>query len=189
MKMMDTNGLLPLSTERLVLRALEADDAAALLKIYGDEEVMRYWCHPPWTRVQQAAAAVAEAHEEYRSSRSMHLAITSRDDRQVIGSCALYDIVPQHARATLGFLLARPAWGRGYAGEAVSALLALGFHWMGLNRVEAEVAIENDASARMLARIGFRYEGRMRARWIVQGKPRSIASYALLRDDWDFPMR
>lgn len=181
---MNVIGLLPLTTGRLILRTLEAEDAAALLALYGDESVMRHWCHRPWNCSSQADAAIAAAKEDYHHGRSVHLAIALREDRQLIGSCALYELVHEHARATLGFLLGARQWGKGYASEAVGALLSLGFHGLGLNRIEAEVAIENDASARMLAGIGFRYEGRMRARWMVAGRPRSIASYALLCEDW-----
>lgn len=181
---MDILGLLPFNTERLQLRALDHGDAVAMLALYGDAGVMRHWCHAPWNDAAQARAAIDEALGDYAAGRSMHLAIALRDSAQLIGSCALYDFVPEHARATLGFLLAPEHWGLGYAGEAVEALLEQGFQRLGLNRVEAEVAIENDASARMLARLGFRYEGKMRARWMVAGRPRSIASYVLLREDW-----
>ena len=56
---------------------------------------------------------------------------------------------PEHARAELGYVLAREHWGKGLMPEAVRAVIRFGFERMELNRVEARCIAENQASARV----------------------------------------
>ena len=173
-----------LSTERLRLRALCQADAPELLALYADAEVMRHWIHPPWTALAQAQAAIDEARRDLAGGRSLHLAIEARLEGRLAGSCALYDIAHEHRRATLGYLLAAPYWGQGMGREALQALLGHGIGTLGLERIEAEVTPHNFASKSLLARLGFRREGRLHARWRVGGAARDVDLWALLRRDW-----
>lgn len=167
-----------LSTERLLLRALRPGDAPDLLALYADAEVMRHWIHPPWTALVQAQAAIDEARRDLACGRALHLAIEARLDGRLAGSCALYDIAPEHRRATLGYLLAAPYWGQGIAREALQALLGHGIGTLGLERIEAEVTPHNAASQALLARLGFRREKRLPARWRVGGATRDVDLWA-----------
>ncbi|MBD8563732.1 GNAT family N-acetyltransferase [Oxalobacteraceae sp. CFBP 8763] len=172
-----------LVTPRLYLRVPTDADTHGLLALYGDREVMRHWSHPVWTCPEQAHAAIAEAQTDLARGSGLHMVIVSRSDGGPAGSCALFDIHPQHRRATLGYLLARPYWGQGLAGEAVRALLAYGFDTLDLVRIEAEVIPGNDASTALLARLGFRCEGLLRARWRVDEQAIDVQLWALLRPD------
>lgn len=172
-----------LSSQRLRLRPLCAADAPALLALYADPDVMRHWIHPPWSALAQAQAAIEEARHELASGRALHLAIEMRVDGRLAGSCALYDIAPAQRRATLGYLLAAPYWGRGLAREALDALLGHGIGTLGLQRIEAEVTPDNVASQSLLARLGFRREARLPARWRVGDTPRDVDRWALSRQD------
>ena len=172
-----------LVTPRLYLRVPTEADTYGLLALYGDREVMRHWSHPVWTCPAQARAAIAEAQTDRARGSALYLVIISRSDDGLAGSCALFDIHPQHRRATLGYLLALPYWGQGLAGEAVRALLAYGFDVLDLARIEAEVVPGNEASTALLARLGFRCEGLLRARWRVDGKAIDVQLWALLRPD------
>lgn len=163
-----------LSTERLRLRALRPGDAPELLALYADAEVMRHWIHPPWTALAQAQDAIDEARRDLASGRALHLAIEARREARLAGSCALYDIAPERRRATLGYLLAAPYWGKGMAREALQVLLAYGTGTLGLERIEAEVTPDNIASQSLLARFGFRRERRLPARWRVGGATRDV---------------
>ena len=178
-------------------------DAPALFALYSDPEVMRHWSHEPWTALSQAEAAIREARDEYASHRSLHLVIEKRAGMQgdvLIGSCALYDFARAPGRvalsaaacgqavpasATLGYLLARPHWGRGYAAEALQALLGYGFGVLGLARINAEVAPGNAASMNLLARLGFRSQGTARGRWTVAGRACDVETFSLHHSDYN----
>jgi RimJ/RimL family protein N-acetyltransferase len=192
-------GMVLLNTERLVLRGLEMRDAPALFALYSDREVMRHWSHEPWTALSQAEAAIREAQDEYASRRSLHLAIEKRAGPHggtLIGSCALYNFartpgeLAAHVQrvpvcATLGYLLAHPHWGRGYAAEALHALLGHGFGLLGLTSINAEVAQGNDASMNLLTRLGFRSNGTVRGHWTVAGRACDVEAFSLHHSDYN----
>jgi RimJ/RimL family protein N-acetyltransferase len=68
--------------------------------------------------------------------------------------------------------------------EAVGELLRFAFEELGLHRIEADVDPRNVASIRLLERVGFCLEGRMRERWIVGDEINDTAFYGLLRREW-----
>ncbi|MFN2369802.1 MAG: GNAT family N-acetyltransferase, partial [Candidatus Krumholzibacteriia bacterium] len=88
-------------------------------------------------------------------------------------------------RAELGYGLRADAWGQGYAAEAVGELLRFGFTELALHRVEADVDPRNEASVRLLERLGFTREGLLRERWIVEEEISDAAFYGLLRREWE----
>lgn len=182
--MLPMSSLRTLTGRRILLRRLEPRDARALFELYADPEVMRYWNHAPWHCIEQASTAITEAHRDYLTGASLHCAIEHRTSGVLIGSCALYAIDTQHRCASLGYLLSRRYWGQGYMSEATRVLLDCGFSDLQLNRVEADVNRCNAGSRTALERLGFRHEGCMRERWIVDGKTCDIEAYALLRHDW-----
>ena len=173
-----------LETRRLLLRPLEETDAPALLALFSDSRVMRYWSTPPWTSIGQAQAMVARDREALPRGEHLRLGIVRRDDAVLVGTCTLFDWAPSCRRAEIGFALAPEWWGRAYMDEALRALLRHGFDAMALNRVEADIDPRNEASARTLERLGFRREGLLRERWIVGDEVSDTALYGLLQRDW-----
>lgn len=173
-----------LDTARLQLRPLRAADADDLLAIHADPEVMRYSNTRPWASIDQAHAMLDRDHRGMAAGSHLCLGIVPTDDARVVGTCTLFGLNRASRRAELGFALGRPAWGRGWMGEALRAFVAFGFERMDLNRIEADIDPGNLASARTLERLGFQYEGLLRERWIVDGEVSDTAFYGLLRSGW-----
>ena len=175
---------LSLPTSRLLLRPLKSTDADALFAVFSDPQVMRYWSSSPWESVEFSKKFIERDQRAMAEGKHVRLAITSRDDGALLGTCTLFDHVTQCRRAEVGFGLSYGAWGKGYAAEAVAELLTFGFTAMKLNRVEADIDPRNSASARCLQRLGFTKEGHLRERWIVAGEVSDSALYGLLRAEW-----
>ena len=176
---------LTLATERLDLRPLVLDDAAALFAICADPVVMRYGSTPPWTEHQTAIAYIERDQRAMADGVCFRLGLFRREDGTLLGTCTLFSLDAQCRRAEIGYALAASAWGQGYAAEAIAALLAYGFDEMKLNRIEADVDPLNAASARALERHGFVKEGVLRERWIVGGHKSDSAMYGLLASDFE----
>lgn len=175
---------LSIYTRRLLLRPLVPTDEAALFGIFSDAEVMRYWSTPPWASIDQARAFIERDAKGLDSGQHLRLGIVTQDEGLLIGQCTLFGIVPGCRRAEIGYCLARSRWGKGYAHEALQALLGYGFDTLNLNRIEADIDPRNTGSARALQRLGFSKEGYLRERWIVAGEVSDSAVYGLLRRDW-----
>jgi len=177
-------GQLTLATPRLVLRPLQESDAPALLAIFSDPKVMRYWSTPPWESIDAANEMIARDRKAMAEGQDLRLGLERAEDKALIGVCSLFDRSQQCRRAEVGYGLASQAWGHAYMDEALRALLRYGFSELALNRVEADIDPRNEASARSLERLGFKKEGHLRERWIVAGEVSDTALYGLLSRDW-----
>lgn len=180
---------LSLSTPRLSLRPLTDADAPALFAIHADPEFARFWSSPPWTALTQAEQLIAQDQLDLASGEHIRLGIVRLEDSALLGSCSLFKIHATNRRAEIGYGLGPAYWGGGYAREAVAALLDFGFRdaasgGLNLHRVEADIDPANRGSAKLLERLGFSLEGRLRERWIVAGVVSDSAIYGLLQREW-----
>lgn len=170
-----------LHTERLTLRPLTVADAPALLEARSDPDVMRYWDWPPQSTVGEIAAIIRDHDAEIAEGTVMWWAVALSPDGPAIGECDLSEIDRQHRRAELGFLFRRSAWGKGYAREAAEAVIAHAFGPLGLERLWARAHAGNDASSRLLVRLGFAYEGTLHAHVLRDGVRRDCLVYGRTR--------
>jgi len=160
---------LVLQTERLLLRPLAASDAGALFAIFSDRQVTRYWSSAAWDSQTTAEDYIAKDIKALRRGEHLRLGIEVRATTELVGMCTLYAFMNQCRRAEI---------------EALLRLLDYGFAELDLHRVEADVDPRNLASVRCLDRLGFRKEGHLRERWIVDGEISDTSFYGLLHNDW-----
>jgi ribosomal-protein-alanine N-acetyltransferase len=175
---------LVLTAGRVNLRKLTDSDTKSLFAMFSHPEVMRYWSRPAMTEMAQAEALVQQIQTDYESGSSLPLAIERSSDHAFVGNCTLHHFHETSRRAEMGYALARPFWGQGYMHEALRALLTYAFEPLDLNRLEADIDPRNVSSARSLERLGFRKEGHLRERWIVNGEVSDTGFYGLLRSEW-----
>jgi ribosomal-protein-alanine N-acetyltransferase len=174
-----------LETERLLLREVIADDATALFSIHGDEEHMRLFGNDPISDVTGAEALI----KVFASWRQLpnprtRWALEIKGKPGLIGTCGLFAWNRNWRRCTCGFELTKKAQGKGYMHEALSATISWGFAAMDLNRVEAQVHPGNYASLRLLKRLHFVEEGRLRQGGYWGGQLHDLLQFSLLREDW-----
>ena len=169
---------------RVDLRWLTRQDAPAILAIFGDPEVMKFWSAPPLKDLTGAVGLIDEIHELFASKRLFQWGICSRTTDEVLGTCTLLNIDPAHRRAEIGFALRRAAWGSGLATEALGLLLGFSFEALDLHRLEADVDPRNERSLRLLDRQGFRREGYLRERWHHLGEIHDAIFLGLIRKEW-----
>lgn len=176
----DNHGM-ELITPRLSLREFHADDHAAVHAFAGDAEVTRYTDWGPNSPADTAAFLAAVVRDALDVPRSRFgLAVVLREDGVLIGSVELRVTGETDGRAELGFVLGRPWWGRGYAGEATGALLRFGFGELGLHKISATCDPDNAASARVLTKVGMRREGHLHDHLRLHGQWRDRLLYAAL---------
>lgn len=139
-------------TDRLLLRPGWAEDAPALSRAIGDLAVVRNLSRAPWPYTLGDAEQFLALPQEIGRPR---LLIFRREGRQpeLIGGIGLHSDAA--GRPELGYWIARPYWGRGYACEAGRAVLHIADEALRLPQVVASHALENRASARVLEKLGF----------------------------------
>lgn len=174
-----------LQTPRLRLRHLEARDSAAYFAIFSDPAVMRYYSGVPWTSLDQADEAIAKVLAGYRSGENLRFVIERKDTDEMVGTISLHHFFPMNRRCEMGYAMSSAHWGQGFITEAMQATLAHAFDALNLNRIEADIDPRNEASAKVLQRMGFKKEGYMPERWIVGGEVCDTDFYGLLRSYWE----
>lgn len=173
-----------LHTERLLLRPLTPADAPDLYALRSDPRVMRYHSTTPWQAIELAHALIERDQKAMAEREYVRFGIQRRSDGKFLGSCGLFNLDQQCRRAEIGYELSFAAWGFGYVHEALVKLIAFAFTEMNLNRIEADVALRNERSARCLERLGFQKEGHLRERWIVGEEVSDSWIYGLLLSEW-----
>ena len=79
-----------LETKRLILRALQPDDAESLFKILGDEEVTEFYDDDVFRSVSQAREQINSWSDGFRARRCVRWGIARRGEREIIGTCGYY---------------------------------------------------------------------------------------------------
>jgi RimJ/RimL family protein N-acetyltransferase len=177
---------LPIRTARLVLRPFGVGDRDALYAIHSDPNAVRYVPYRPRTpeqvgEVLQRKVANTELRQE---GDLLELAVIRADDKSLIGDLLLALRSVEHETCEIGYIFAPAVGGRGYATEAVRALVDLAFSAVGARRIVARVDARNRPSSALLERLGFRLEGHQVENEWFKGELTSELDYALLSREW-----
>ena len=144
-------------TERLLLRAFAPGDFEAFAGMRADAEVMRYIGLPVGPQTREQARAWQEKNDRrWRDNGFGMWGVGERATGELAGWCGLSRL-DDTQEVEVGYGLARRAWGRGLATESARASLRYGFESVGLARIVAVVNPANDASRRVVEKLGLRY--------------------------------
>ncbi|GHE59849.1 N-acetyltransferase [Streptomyces longispororuber] len=151
--------MVTLETPRLILRRWREEDVAPMAAVNADPEVMR-WIRDGSVRDEQQTRDGVRAWESEWESQGFGLfAVEVRSTGELAGFTGLS--VPGYLPEVLpavevGWRLGRAHWGRGLATEAAAAALRFGFEERGLERIVSITQVGNDASERIMTKLGMR---------------------------------
>jgi ribosomal-protein-alanine N-acetyltransferase len=173
-----------LDTARLHLRPFTLADAPDVQRYVSDRDIAAMTLSIPHPYPDGGAEKWIATHAaKYADGTRASFAIVERDSGALAGAIGLH-VEPAHGRAELGYWIAKPCWGRGYATEAGRAMLRFGFEELGLNKIHAAVFLMNPASDRVIRKIGMQWEGRLREHDLKWGVYEDIDVYAMLVKEW-----
>lgn len=171
-------------TERLMLRSLELEDASPIAALAGAREIAATTLRIPHPYDQSMAEQWITGLEQQRiEGRSACFAVCVQEGRQLIG-CIGLELERDQGRAELGYWIGHSYWGRGYATEAAAAVLEFAFDMLHLRRVFASHFAENEASGRVLAKIGMKHEGRLREHIEKWGEYHDSVVWGIVESDY-----
>jgi [ribosomal protein S5]-alanine N-acetyltransferase len=171
-----------LETSRLELRRPRAGDADAVFARYSsDPDVTRYVGWPTHRNVDETRAFLQYSDAEWTRWPAGPYLILARGDGRLLGGTGLS--FETSSRAMTGYVLAKDAWGMGYATEALGAMVGIARN-SGVRRLYALCHHEHRASARVLEKCDFAREGVLRAHVefpnLFLSEPQDVACYAIL---------
>jgi RimJ/RimL family protein N-acetyltransferase len=157
-------------TERLIMRRWRAEDREPFAAMNADPEVMEHF-PAPLTR-EQSDTMVDKIERHFDKHGYSLWALEVRESGQFIGFTGLgwqtFDM-PFLPAVEIGWRLARPAWGHGYAIEAARRAVEYAFTEAGLHSLISMTAVRNLRSRAVMERLGMTYEADFDHPWIPEG--------------------
>lgn len=173
-----------LHTNRLVLRFPRVSDAADLFTCFSDPKISQYSSWFPHKDIAHTKMYLRYLRRNRRRSDEIDFCILHQESGKAIGTCGFVRTDLEGRVGEIGYCLAQNYWHKGYAAEAVEALLEFGFTTLAIRRVEAKVVPANRASAALLERAGFTCEGVMKNGLTFKGQTHDLYLYAMTDSDY-----
>jgi RimJ/RimL family protein N-acetyltransferase len=175
----------PLTTERLIIRALTPDDLDRHHALFSDDDVVRYLYFGPFDR------SAAKDHLARRSVVDLpaeggwiNFGVEVKGEGVLIGELAMGFISAVHAHYEVGYVIDPAHAGHGYATEGAAMIVELAFSALGAHRVSGRLDARNDPSARVLEKLGMRREAHFLENEYVKGEWTDELVYAILAPEW-----
>jgi [ribosomal protein S5]-alanine N-acetyltransferase len=169
-----------LETERLILRRITTDDAAAVFRLRSNPDTMKYVPRPLAVTVDDALVHIANIEEKIENNTGINWAITLKGNPEFIGIIGNFRIEFENYRAEIGYMLLPEFNGKGIVSEAIARVVKYGFEDMKLHSIEAIIDPDNVASARVLEKNNFTKEAHLRENEFYNGKFLDTVIYAII---------
>jgi RimJ/RimL family protein N-acetyltransferase len=174
-----------LTTERLVLRQIRPDDLEPHMTLLNTPAVMR------WLGGVQPRAVIAAKHAAARDSFAAHgfgfMIMEERATGELVGHCGLrhvaHPLAPNPQDHEIGWLVREDRWRRGYAHEAMRAVVDWGFAVHAVPLLVALTCAPNVGSWRLMEKLGM--VRRADLDFGDPGDPERIIQYAITREEWE----
>jgi len=177
-----------LITERLILREFVGADWRDVLAYQSDPRYLRFY--PWWERTSEDVQEFVGRFVDWQMESpriGFQLAIVLPATGQLIGNSGIRMAEANATEGDIGYELSPAHWGRGYATEAAGAMIDFGFRELMLHRIFASCVAENDASVRVLEKLGMRREANLRENCWMKGRWWNTLLYAILDREWQSP--
>ena len=174
-----------MASDRLRLRPIEPSDAPLLQMWRSEPSVRKHQPLAPFTTGQLRAEISSRRHGDLWSGRGSRFDWIVEVEGRPAGWITLVIHSWEHGLAEWGYALSTPYQGRGHMTAALSRILPELFERTPLYRIEARCSVENEASRRVLEKLGFVREGTLRGYFLLDGERVDNHIYAITRGDWE----
>lgn len=148
-----------LTTERLSLRPLRMEYLKTTYRYQGDRELTRYMMFLPDASIEATEKFIKEIEAEQQSENQRRFEFVILKDEEHIGGISVYlEKDDGETVGELGWIINKEYWGKGYVTEAAKAVMDFSFRQLGLRKLIAHCDARNEASARVMQKIGMKLE-------------------------------
>jgi ribosomal-protein-alanine N-acetyltransferase len=145
-----------LTTDRLILRPLEAADDKDIFHLRTDDRVNLYLIDFRHSSIEETHAFIDRIQKEISEGRTILWGITQKGSNRFIGTICFWNISKNEDKAEIGYILASAFHKMGYMNEALEKAIDFGFNTMKLNTIEAYTHENNEYSIKLLLRNKFK---------------------------------
>lgn len=174
-----------IKTERLVLRKPVIKDKAEIFNSYASDSVVtKYLVWKPLSDLDQAELFIKRCINNWKNGKEFSFVIVNKESDKIIGMIRLG---LNNAEGEFGYVFDKNEWGKGYATEALRAIIRTAFdEFSGLMEIKGICDIENMASARVMEKAGLQFRGIAHAHTFrpnLTENPRDDRVYSIKRTD------
>ena len=173
-----------IKTDRLTLRKLSLDDTDDLYEYAKRADVTLYLTWSPHVDKTYTFQYLKYLQTRYNHGDFYDWAVCDRESGKMIGTCGFTRFDFPNDSAEIGYVINPEFSGKGYATEAVAAVIEYGFNTLLLNRIECRFIPENLASRRVMEKNGMIFEGIRRQGMLIKGRYCDIGICSVLKDDY-----
>lgn len=176
-----------IETERLIMRNFKLSDATSMFDSYcHSETITRYLTWYPHVDVQATRDFITQVQlPRIESDRDLDLAITLKNEDQVIGSIGLVNDYQRDGYAEIGYVIGENYWNQGYMSEALKGLMTFLFEQTPVTKVKAIHHLDNIASGKVMQKCGMKYIGEVMVKKKIDKEDMvKCACYCLEKEDW-----
>lgn len=175
---------LVLESERLRIRDVRVDDRDGLFDYMSREDYWRHVPVEPVTRDSVDAMVRRAVLDQSRDPRSGYfLAVEEKRSNTLVGEAILHVRSARWRQGEIGWGVNQLHAGNGIATEIGSAMLDFAFHRLRLHRIYAQCRVENEASRRIMTKLGMKQEGVLRENVLARGAWWSSVQYSILANE------
>jgi ribosomal-protein-alanine N-acetyltransferase len=170
-----------IKTKRLLLRRMTNADAPELLFLRSDDRVMHFIGREKTKTLEEAETFIEKINASVDANEAIMWGIALQDDPgTMIGTICYWNILKDHYRAEVGYMLHPGHWNKGIMKEAVQAVIDYGFTQMQLHSIEGHINPVNIVSGIVLEKCGFTRDAYFKENFYFRGKFFDSAVYSLL---------
>ena len=182
--MLTHKGTLTLTTSRLILRRLTADDAQNMYDNWAtDEKVAKYLSWDIHESAEATKELLTKWVAEYEKPEYYHWVIEFNGT--IIGTTNFHAVSNKDEHCEIGYCIGSKWWNKGIVTEAVAEIIRFAFEELNANKVCALHDTDNIASGKVMQKNGMKQEGLLREHKMRKDGTRGdLACYSILEDEW-----
>lgn len=170
-----------IETERLYFRRFTTKDTGRITYLFNDEEVVKYISLPHPYSEELAKEWISHQNENFKKDIVYDFAIVLKEEDRIIGSMSLVNVA-KHKRGEIGYTFGREYWNKGYATEALKALIEYAFKVKKMHKVSASHYKENLASGKAMQNAGMIFEGILIDHMFAKNQFHDLVFYCKIND-------
>jgi len=173
-----------METDRLLFRAIRRSDIEDVYEYSANPKTSEFLLWEPHNSIEYTKKFIDIVLSKYKLGEYNDWAIVLKENNKMIGTCGFTRIDEYNSIAEIGYVLNPKYWGYGIATEAAKKVVDFAFEVLKVNRVEAKFMFGNEASLRVMNKIGMKFEGYQREAMLVKGKYRTIGISSILKREY-----
>lgn len=168
-----------IESDRIILRKILRTDVDDVFEYSSDEQLTKYLLWHPHKNIAVTLQYLKTLERKYRKMEFYDWGVVHKSSGKLIGTCGFTAFDIENNGAEIGYVIARPYWGMGFAAEAARAVIEFGFQTLRLHRIEARFMTKNDGSRRVAQKCGMKFQGLFKEGVLAKGRYEDVEIFAV----------